>query len=250
MNNFSSTPATDNANSSRATLSALATTGLTALEAEIFASIHGAIVEQRLLPGTRLTEEELSAIYSISRMHIRRILLALAHTGTISLPPGKGALVARPSADEARAVFSARRLIEVRLLEAPEIIPAAKTLKELQQLVQREGEAARNLDRVAMIQLSGAFHVDLARSYGNPVIAEIVGSLITRSSLIIALYQNSATTCCRHDDHVRLLAILAKKDWKRAGSLMRGHLDAIEAGLNLNTVSGGTQDLRGILAPR
>jgi DNA-binding GntR family transcriptional regulator len=115
----------------RVALPSLAVSGLNGRETEIFSAIHAAITEQRLLPGARLTEEELAEIYDASRMRIRRVLLALAHTGMIDLPPGRGAHVARPSATEARSVFSARRLIEGQLLEKPEATPGVALLDAL-----------------------------------------------------------------------------------------------------------------------
>jgi DNA-binding GntR family transcriptional regulator len=211
----------------------LAVSGLNRLETEIFAAIQAAITEQRLLPGARLTEEELAEIYDTSRMRVRRVLFALAHTGMIELPPGRGAQVARPTPAEARSVFSARRLIEGRLLEVPEGAPGASALTALASLVQKEDEAAHANDRTAMIRLSGAFHVELARAYGNPVIAEIVAGLVTRSSLIIALFQTRPTSCCLPEDHGKLLETLVAGRFAVAGTRMRAHLEAIETALNL-----------------
>jgi DNA-binding GntR family transcriptional regulator len=228
----------------------LAVSGLNGRETHIFSSIRAAITEQRLLPGARLTEEELAEIYETSRMRIRRVLLALAQTGMIDLPPGRGAQVARPSAAEARNVFSARRLIEGRLLEAPEAVPSASALATLTSLVRHEDEAARANERAAMIQLSGAFHVELARAYGNPVIAEIVAGLVTRSSLVIALFQTRPTSCCLPEDHGKLLEALAAGRFPAAGAHMRTHLDAIEAGLSLEPAPLVRLDLRDILAAR
>jgi DNA-binding GntR family transcriptional regulator len=225
----------------------LAVSGLNGLETEIFSAIHAAIIEQRLLPGARLTEEELAEIYDTSRMRIRRVLLALAHTGMIDLPPGRGAHVARPSAAEARSVFSARRLIEGRLLEQPEAAPGVATLEALDALVRQEDNAAHANDRAAMIQLSGAFHVELARAYGNPVIAEIVAGLVTRSSLIIALFQTRPTSCCLPGDHGKLLETLIAGHLTAAGEDMRAHLEAIESALNLEPLPIIPLDLRNIL---
>jgi DNA-binding GntR family transcriptional regulator len=225
----------------------LAVSGLNSRETEIFSAIQAAITEQRLLPGARLTEEELADIYETSRTRIRRVLLALAHTGMIDLPPGRGAQVARPSAEEARSVFSARRLIEGRLLEAPEAAPRASTLKALTFLVRNENEASHARDRIAMIRLSGAFHVELARAYGNPVIAEIVAGLVTRSSLIIALFQTQPTSCCLPEDHGKLLEMLMAGRFAVAGAEMRAHLEAIETALNLEPAPLVSLNLKDIL---
>jgi DNA-binding GntR family transcriptional regulator len=148
------------------------------------------------------------------------------------LRPGRGAQVASPSAAEARAVFAARRLIEVRLLESPEQPPRREALRGLRRLVANENEASRQGDRSGMIQLSGAFHVELAQACGNAVLAEIIAGLVRRSSLIIALYQTGHVACCRATEHAALLRLLGAGRYREAAAAMEAHLAHIEAGLD------------------
>jgi len=228
-------------------LSSRALNGLTAAEAAIFSAVHAAIVEQRLLPGTRLIEEELAAIYQASRMKIRRVLLALAHEGVIDLPPGRGAAVACPTPEEARSVFQARRLIEIGLIEAHSGPVAPALVAALRGRCDAEIEAGRAQDRAGMIALSGAFHIELTRGLGNPVLVEVVSNLVSRSSLIIALFQRHAPVCCRTDDHRRLIDALTAGRIKTAAGLMREHLTAIEAGLDVALQPAVAGDLRSVL---
>ncbi|MDD2859985.1 MAG: GntR family transcriptional regulator [Acidiphilium sp.] len=227
-----------------------AMTGLTAPETLVFKAIHAAIVEQRLLPGTRLTEEELAAIYATSRMRIRRVLLALAHEGVIALPPGRGAQVACPTAEEARAVFEARRLIEAGLIASRTIALDEGVVHRLRACRAAETAAARAHDRGAMIGQSGAFHIELARGLGNPVMADIIANLVARSSLIIALFQRDGAVCCRADDHDRLIETLSGPRPAAAAAMMRAHLASIEAGLEMATKPAPGGDLRTILGGR
>lgn len=226
----------------------LAMSGLTKNEAEIVKNLHAAIIEQRLLSGTRLTEEELSDIFQVSRMRIRRVLLALAHTGMIELPPGRGAIVARPSAEQARDIFAARRLLEGQLLERPLVDPSKKNIKSLHELCKQEDEAALNEDLVMSIQLSGAFHVGLAKLYGNAVLAEMVTGLVSQTALIIAFYQTRIVTCCRSEDHKTILKALEKKEFQQASQKMREHLQSIENALTFDKTSAEHKNLRQILA--
>ena len=75
----------------------------------IHARIYDAIVEQRLPPGTKLGEETLCEIFGVSRTMIRRVLQRLASEHVVEARPHRGAFVARPSVEEAREVFEARR---------------------------------------------------------------------------------------------------------------------------------------------
>jgi DNA-binding GntR family transcriptional regulator len=230
-----------------AQMASLATIGLTVQEVEIFQRIQGAILEQRLPPATRLTEEELAEIFAVSRMRVRRVLLALAHTGMIALARGRGAQVASPTAEEARAVFGARQLIETALLEQASPPPPAATAR-LKRMIAAEETAQQTGDRAAAIHLSGGFHIELAQICANPVVAEIVAGLVTRSSLVIALFQRSGNVCCRSDDHLQLVEALAKPDLQAAVNIMRRHLTSIESGLDLTAKRPDLPNLHEILS--
>ena len=49
----------------------------------VYAHIFDAILEQRLAPGTKLSEEALGEIFGVSRTIIRRALSRLAHEGVL-----------------------------------------------------------------------------------------------------------------------------------------------------------------------
>ena len=52
----------------------------------VYAHIFDVILEQRLAPGTKLSEEALGEIFGVSRTIIRRALSRLAHEGVVLLP--------------------------------------------------------------------------------------------------------------------------------------------------------------------
>ena len=85
----------------------------------IVESITGAIVERRLMPGTKLAEQKIADIFKVSRTIVRQALNQLSRDRLVTLEPARGAFVAMPSVDEAHQVFELRNMIEtsmVRLL--------------------------------------------------------------------------------------------------------------------------------------
>ena len=66
----------------------------------IYHQIFDAILAQRLLPGTKLTEDELAGIFDVSRAVVRRALLRLSHERIVDIRPNRGAVVASPSLRE------------------------------------------------------------------------------------------------------------------------------------------------------
>ena len=75
-------------------------------------SITAAIVERRLMPGTKLAEQRLADIFSVSRTVVRQALNQLSRDRLITLEPARGAFVATPSVEEAHQVFELRQLLE------------------------------------------------------------------------------------------------------------------------------------------
>jgi DNA-binding GntR family transcriptional regulator len=55
-------------------------------------------------------------IFGVSRARIREVLGRLAHERIVELFPQRGAFVAKPTIEQARDVFEARRLIEPAVL--------------------------------------------------------------------------------------------------------------------------------------
>ena len=51
----------------------------------VYESIAAAIFEQRLPPGTKLTEDTLGSIFGVSRTLIRNALLRLAHDKIVEI---------------------------------------------------------------------------------------------------------------------------------------------------------------------
>jgi DNA-binding GntR family transcriptional regulator len=64
-----------------------------------------AIVERRLMPGTKLVEQQIADIFQVSRTVVRQALNQLASDRLVALSPARGAFVCTPSVQVARRVF-------------------------------------------------------------------------------------------------------------------------------------------------
>lgn len=72
---------------------------------EIGKAIAKAIHEHKVLPGTKLGEDELSEIYGVSRTLVRSALQGLSHEQLVDIQPNRGAFVSKPSLREAREIL-------------------------------------------------------------------------------------------------------------------------------------------------
>ena len=190
----------------------------------VLLGVERAIHEQRLPPGTRLAESELSEIYGVSRTIVRSALQALAHSQLVTIKPNSGARVARPSPEEAREVFEARELIEARVAREAARKAEAADIARLRAHCDTEHEALAAGEHGRALQLSGAFHLEVARISGHGTLASFVEQLVARSALIIALYSRRERVRCDNRSHKRLIDAIAAGDADEAEALMRSHL--------------------------
>jgi DNA-binding GntR family transcriptional regulator len=207
--------------------------GLTAVDERIYRAVVNAVMSHRLPPGTRLGEAEFCDLYGVSRTTVRKALQRLAHDHIIELRPNRGAIVASPSPKEARDVFAARRALEREIV--PLVVQRATpaSLRAIRVAIEAEEAARRSADRAAWIRLGGEFHLLLAELAGNAVLQRFMAELVSRCSLIIALYENPGAPMCGNHDHQQLLALIENGDAARATALIEHHLVEIEARLHL-----------------
>ena len=212
---------------------------------EIYERIYIAILEHRLHPGTKLGEERMAEIFGVSRARIREVLARLAHEQIVELFPQRGAYVAKPTTEQARDVFEARRLIEPAVLRRLVDTLSAEKTQRLRQHVELEADARRRGDKRAVIRLSGEFHTLLAELAGNSALARSMRELCMLTCLTIFLYDAPTAQSCRDDEHQMIIDAVAKRDRARAEKIMLDHLDHIEGSLQLDH-SSGEADLEAI----
>jgi DNA-binding GntR family transcriptional regulator len=198
--------------------------------------IYTAIINHQLPPATPLQEDALASAFGVSRTIVRKVLLKLSHEKLVELIPNKGAIVARPSVEEARQVFQARRMVECMLVSqlAKEITD--EDIQRLRVIVQAEAKSQERNDKRSRLQLSGDFHRELASIMGNDVLRDFVHELISRSSLIIALYESPGVVPCSYDEHKQIVDALTLRDPDIVSKRMATHLSHIEAQVDLSDV--------------
>jgi len=207
-------------------------------------SLTLAIHEHRLAPGLKLNEDEVGEIFGVSRTIVRSALQMLAHDQLVSIEPNRGAFVAEPSIREAREVFEARALLEPRTARsaAERVTPADVTL--LRRHNDEEHAALHRGDYGTALRLSGQFHLEIARIADQATIAGFIAQLISRSSLVIALYWRRPNAMCETHAHEALLGALACGDGPLAEDLMKGHLLDLLSLLDLRETPPPPQSLR------
>ncbi len=190
-----------------------------------------AIVEHKLLPGTKLAEQKLADHFGVSRTLVRQALFQLTQNRLVTLEPARGAFVSTPSVEEARQVFAVRKMLETEMTRAFVQQVTPKQIKALREHVKQEAAAVDRADVSSRTELLGDFHVRIAELMGNEVLAQMLGDLISRCALITLMYQSASAAAHSHEEHEAIVQALASKNEALAVQLMQEHLAHVEHGL-------------------
>lgn len=226
-------------------------TPATVTDADIHARIVGAVLDQRLVPGTRLTEDGLGRIFGVSRTRIRQVLIRLATEQLVTLVPHCGASVAQPTADDAREVFGVRRLVEPQLLRDFALRAPLHAVRGLARWIEAEEHARAQGDRHTAIRMAGAFHMHLAEHAGNATLERLMRELVARTALSLMTFgpaeiqepprrglplaslQRIGAGCTCHD-HRGVLSAIERRDAQAAVRAMDRHLSRLESQLDFS----------------
>jgi len=220
------------------------------LDDEVHARIRGAIAAQELPPGTRLREDQMRQIFGVSRARIRKVFSRLAFEGLVEIEPNRGASVARPSPEEAREIFAARRAVEDTIVRMVAENFEPKQKAALAKHIAKETAAETRRDAAEMTRLSGEFHLLLAEMAGNRPLQKFLRELVTRESLVILAYEKPGKPSCSNHEHQMILEALTRRDAAKAAKLMLQHLENVEERLDLDRDLRPPVDLKQLFAER
>jgi DNA-binding GntR family transcriptional regulator len=163
-------------------LSAIRPLGATrTVEQSLARELHDAIVNGRLLPGTRLRYRELAQQFGVSVTPVRIALRELTQEGLIESRPHEGARVAPLSASELEEIYTARIGFEGWLAYTGATALSDKDLVTLQSALDALERAAARGDVEQYLNAAWTHRLVCYRAAGRPALLERVETLFERS---------------------------------------------------------------------
>lgn len=156
--------------------------------------------------------------------------------------------MAEPSVADAKQLFEARRALERTILEMVVGRASSADLERLDAIAADEKRIHAGGDEPTKTGLSGHFHLQLAGISGNGVLTELLGKVVARLSLVMALYEEERSDECGADEHVAIVAALRHNDLPLALRLMDEHLADIEGRVRLTQNQGDRHSFEAVLA--
>jgi DNA-binding GntR family transcriptional regulator len=190
--------------------------------------LRRAIVEMEILPGVKLSEQEIAQRYNVSRQPVREALIALARSHLIDIQPQRGSLVEKLSLARMRESRLLREAIEVAIVRQACENFAAEARAALDDNLEAQERAATRGDRREFQHADAAFHDLLAKGAGYPFAWETIRELKLHTDRICKLTLGDVETLQRLlGQHRAILAAIDGRDEPRAVAAMQAHLTEI-----------------------
>ena len=190
----------------------------------IYAALRRDIVTLALMPGTKLSENELSLRFGTSRGPVREALIRLGEDGLIEILPQRGSFVGRlslPAIERARFVREALEIAVVR--RAAELgLPPGQRLRAEASL---DAQGEPGIDAERFIAFDDAFHAGLADGIGLGGVWAIIEREKTQFDRIRFLSLPAATPIpVLIAQHRAILASVLGRDPEAAERAVRDHM--------------------------
>ncbi|WP_269584702.1 GntR family transcriptional regulator [Roseibium sp. Sym1] len=195
----------------------------------VYRALRQAIIEQDLAPGTKLPEDEIGVPFNISRTLVRQALARLQSDGLVDTGGKKTATVARPSLAESKDVFRVRRALEREVIRIVAETWSPAHGAALEGHVRKEDAARAAGNERISVRLAAEFHILLAELTENPVLIGYITQLVSRCSLILALYGRPHATDCAVNEHRDVVTALREGNVDEAVRLMDHHVSLVES---------------------
>ena len=226
------------------------------LSRQLSEQILALINAQEMQPGDRLpTMKELAATFGVATPTIRESLRRLQATGVVDIRHGsgiyllradQGVMIANPHYGELDAetvlnLLDARLVIEPRLAEMAATNATEADLVRIEEILDEAEHLLSGQDR-ALNPVNMHFHTAIARASGNPILAQVLESLVdlyTQEQLAILEIFNARVRDYR--DHILIFGAIRDHEPDLAARRMTRHLQSVRGVVEERMVTSGEQ---------
>jgi DNA-binding GntR family transcriptional regulator len=203
--------------------------------------LRGAILANRLTPGSELNEVALAASLGVSRGPLREAIRQLAAEGLVTERPRRSAVVSALSREEFVQAYQVREALEMLAVRLAVDRIEDGEIAHLQQLIDEMEQSAERNDPAAFFHANARFHEFLVQCSGNQKLAEMYRQLADQMgsyqmpSLALrgSLHRSIA-------EHRAIIRAISARDAERATHLISEHIRvpqrSLEAGPHIEPI--------------
>lgn len=193
------------------------------IQANIYARLREAILDGNLAPGQRLTQDELAAELSVSRMPVREALLRLETDGLVNFHPYKGFSVATFTQDDLKEIYFMRGVLEGTAAKLAAANITEEDLEKISRLCRKMSISLTSGDYEDLPHLNAEFHQSVYVASCSPRLYKMIVRLwnsFPRSSISLLKERAGMTV----KEHTAIFEALGSRDGDKAEELTRLHI--------------------------
>ncbi|SEP78740.1 DNA-binding transcriptional regulator, GntR family [Virgibacillus subterraneus] len=154
----------------------------------VYEKLKAGILSQKLNPGQKLIENDISDTLGVSRTPIRNAFSKLQEEGIVTILPNKGAHVINPAIEEIIEAFTFRKHLELIATEHIMERIEEKDIEKLKELIHEEIETYDQKDLAGYIDINTQFHKILVNISDNRFLKEQAKKMIHQTHIYLILY--------------------------------------------------------------
>ncbi|PHR86314.1 MAG: GntR family transcriptional regulator [Blastopirellula sp.] len=216
---------------------------------EIAQIVTRAIINKRLWPGCKLSEQVMADLFSVSRPVVRQAIIRLADDGLVTIELNRGAFISRPSYREAMEIYDALTMLEQGVASQLSGRLGPHEWAELRRHVELQNKAVEENNNALSDQLGSSFHEIFVRLARNTVVQAMHTQLIRRTSLLRTLVGSRFDYCGLLHDHSKLIDLLENGQVAEAQALIDTHHRNVVRGFVLDEDAKPAMSAREALEP-
>lgn len=190
--------------------------------------LRGSIIELRLAPGAKLSEQEIANRLGVSRQPVREALIRLANSRLIEIRPNRGTVVVRISSRQMTEALFVRQSIELAVVDRAAENFDAWQRKRIDALIAKQKDAAAALDHAAFREHDEAFHIAIAQGAGVGMAWMAIADMKSHMDRVCNLTLQTETDMLRRvKEHRAIMEAIDNGERKAARKAMTAHLESI-----------------------
>lgn len=200
----------------------------------VYTALRKSIINLNLLPGTAISEKEISLRYSVSRTPVREAFIHLSKEGLVEVIPQKETLVSPIDFSRVEQEFFLRENLETAVLEPFIAKSGPLDFAGLDGLIEKQVGAFDAKDYVNFMAYDNDFHRVLFETAGQALswqVLESMGGHYYRVRLLSTWLNGIPRSII--SQHKSLLMAMKKKNIPKTKALLSEHLHKLPAELKM-----------------
>jgi GntR family transcriptional regulator, rspAB operon transcriptional repressor len=195
---------------------------------QIFRALREAIFSGALVPGTPLSETEVSEMFQVSRQPVREAFIKLVESGVLQVLPQRGTFVKKISPRRVREGRFIREAIEAAVARKAALEITTEQLADLAENLRDQKTAAKVNDTTSFLALDERFHFLIAQSIDCVAAWDTIQDIKAQMDRVryLSLPEVSPLELLIKQ-HARIVSALKAHDADAAEEAMRAHLREI-----------------------